>query len=349
MAIINIQPFSRVISNTSKNSLNTCMAFYLYKVQPENDECIKQLVFTYGHDITRIADIEPDAFVELKDLQAFIVNGLNEYSFINNEYFSYLGILYYRNENGDCILTSCPQKYLVGHKGVSLVDENIKVGDYAFYSVNFNDMQGTLPFEHFTSVGDCAFLNSTLNSFKIANQLNYLGRYSFANCTQLANVLAVDVSPLHYISTGTFYNCTALESVQLPEGLIYIGEKAFENCKSLRKIMLPKTLQCICKDAFKGCNNVELIIPEGSRLLHLGISETLYLAAEPDMEHELIFPDEISPDSELSFEKQNRLFAFYHNQYTVSREIQSIGNITFSSKTQPDIVRRYTECHLNAS
>lgn len=349
MAVFNIQPFSKVISTTSKNSLNTCRVFYLYKVEAEEGECVKRLEFTCKHDIMHIADMEPDAFLTLKDLQSFIVKGNGVDSLTSEEFYSYEGILYFRDETRNSILVSCPQDYLAAHDDFILVGENLKINDYAFYAVKFNEVSAKLPFERFVSVGDCTFGNSTLQCFKISNQLDYLGKYAFANCLKLKNILAEEKSLLQYISTGAFYNCVELESVQLPEGLIYIGEKAFQNCKSLKRIILPKSLQCICKNAFLGCNNIELIVPPDSHLLHLGTSEILYLAAEPDMNHSIIFPDEVDIDDELSLEQQNKLFAFYQNQYKISKKMDSIGNVRFSSdKTLPDIVRRYEACQQNA-
>ena len=54
------------------------------------------------------------------------------------------------------------------------------------------------------------------------------------------------------VAGGTFMNLYALETVTLPDGLMYIGVSAFDGCAALDDITLPDTLVSIGKGAFEG-------------------------------------------------------------------------------------------------
>ncbi len=71
---------------------------------------------------------------------------------------------------------------------------------------------------------------------------------------------------LIYIGDEAFDNCGALLSVEIPEGVVYIGDSAFAGDDSLSEVKLPKTLVYIGGHAFAYCKALaEFEVPEGVR------------------------------------------------------------------------------------
>jgi hypothetical protein len=54
---------------------------------------------------------------------------------------------------------------------------------------------------------------------------------------------------------------TDIESIELPNGIIYIGNSAFEGCSELTRVKFPDSLKTIESTAFINCNNLETQIP----------------------------------------------------------------------------------------
>ena len=62
------------------------------------------------------------------------------------------------------------------------------------------------------------------------------------------------------IPFNTFYNCTSLQSITLPENLIYLNSEAFYGCSSLTSITIPHKVRNISASAFEYCTNLTSVI-----------------------------------------------------------------------------------------
>lgn len=81
---------------------------------------------------------------------------------------------------------------------------------------------------------------------------------------------AVREDPLSHEEVRFYKDNDLLESVEIPEGVVVIGESAFEKCTSLHHIVLPHSLETIGRFAFADSGIVEIVIPEGVKLIEKG-------------------------------------------------------------------------------
>ena len=67
------------------------------------------------------------------------------------------------------------------------------------------------------------------------------------------------------IYSYAFYNNRAIKSIVLPDGVTSIGSSAFYNCSNLESINTPSALTVIGSNAFYGCNKLSTVpLPEGT-------------------------------------------------------------------------------------
>ncbi|MBD5132466.1 MAG: leucine-rich repeat protein, partial [Clostridiales bacterium] len=107
-----------------------------------------------------------------------------------------------------------------------------------------------------TRLGDGVFQNNTsIVRVVIPSGITLIGEYAFSGCTNLREVVFetdennenhADITMKKY----AFYNCKNLESINLPEGLVYIGTTAFNSCESLSSITIPSTVKTLSKEGY---------------------------------------------------------------------------------------------------
>ena len=147
----------------------------------------------------------------------------------------------------------------------------------------------------FSMFSDCTSLRSVTLS------TGAVGGYIFRGCASLQSVKFRTSSrksgvnskkrSLNRIADDMFSGCEAIESIEIPEGILEIGESAFEDCNQLSEVSLPDGLVSIGKRAF--CENrlKEVVFPKS--MLYIGeysfqnsdmisyISEVVSLNPEP--------------------------------------------------------------------
>ena len=73
------------------------------------------------------------------------------------------------------------------------------------------------------------------------------------------------------IAADAFKSINTIESVEIPEGILYIGDYAFYGCTALESVELPASLETIGKGVFEGCTSLEeLDFAEDSGLTTVG-------------------------------------------------------------------------------
>jgi len=85
-----------------------------------------------------------------------------------------------------------------------------------------------------TSIGDSAFLYSSLNSVTIPNSVTSIGDFAFTSSTSLTSITIPD--SVTSIGNQAFRACISLPSVTIPNSVTSIGNLAFHDCTSLASV-----------------------------------------------------------------------------------------------------------------
>ena len=112
------------------------------------------------------------------------------------------------------------------------------------------------PIPYLTGVPYCyLYGDSTITSFVIPDNIEFVSSMSFYNCSQLHDVtFGKNVSVIYY---GAFDNCSELTNVELNEGLLEIGQYAFRGT-NIDKLRLPSTVRSIDVQAFPDLITLEV-------------------------------------------------------------------------------------------
>ena len=74
-------------------------------------------------------------------------------------------------------------------------------------------------------------------------------------------------TPIGFASNA-FRGNKSIQSIKIPEGILWIGSYAFEGCESLKTIHLPESMRLINDGAFSGCTSLEEInLPDGVEII----------------------------------------------------------------------------------
>ena len=88
----------------------------------------------------------------------------------------------------------------------------------------------------FIIIGERAFCScSSLESIKLADNMNFIGKYAFSYCTSLHSVVLPD--KLTSVSENAFYCCESLYSVTVGKNITYLGDCVFLNCYRLVEVI----------------------------------------------------------------------------------------------------------------
>jgi hypothetical protein len=99
------------------------------------------------------------------------------------------------------------------------------------------------------------FAYSEITSMEVPNGCVIMEE-AFTGCGRLCYLTLPDT--LVVIPKAMCYNCMALESIDIPPGVVEINRNAFQNCASLTKIVFPN-VRSIHDGAFALCRNVVAI------------------------------------------------------------------------------------------
>lgn len=156
---------------------------------------------------------------------------------------------------GDDVQITINSKILDGEKTYNIVS----IADEAFKQ-NISITSITLG-PGIEKVGKYAFANCTnLVEFVVGSMLTTIDIHAFQNCVNLQSVTFNNA--IKYINNFAFENCILLDNVVLPDSVQTIGQYAFTNCTSLSSISLGNGLTSILDNSFENCSNlVSISIP----------------------------------------------------------------------------------------
>ena len=93
-----------------------------------------------------------------------------------------------------------------------------------------------------------AFSGNKYSTAVLEDGLHMVGSYGISNNAKLTDVKMA--STVQFLKNNAFSSCEALESIELPEGLLYIGDQAFQG-DPLKSVTLPGSLKYVGTQAFE--------------------------------------------------------------------------------------------------
>lgn len=231
--------------------------------------CVAMKEFVIGDDVTEIGQgvLDGSGKVDL------YISDIAAWCGINFDYWSY-------SDGYANVWKNVANLYVRGVKTTELVipDTVETISPYAFaYCEAVNSFE--LP-EGLEYIGDCAFLESSIDAIELPEGLIEIGVSAFENtdlvyiyvpdsvsvieekafrgCAALASV---DIDGVIEIGNSAFSKCSSLEFVSLGNELVSIGDNAFAST-ALRFISFPETLESIGSEAFYNTPLVSVTLPE---------------------------------------------------------------------------------------
>ena len=159
----------------------------------------------------------------------------------------------------------------------------MKVGEFAFYSCN---LLTSVEFAACTEIGNSAFAEcgilfsasfplvqkigdyafykcGELLHFELPITLTSLGRYAFAECVDMDEVVNMGVVSLKTIPYACFQHCEDLRSFHFTSCITKIEDYAFDGCLSIEKVSLPEEVESVGYFAFRGCRDLTTVYIKG--------------------------------------------------------------------------------------
>ena len=139
------------------------------------------------------------------------------------------------------------------------------IGDGAFIDSSLTNV--TIP-SSVTSVGDVAFRDcSSLANVTIPSSVTAIGRGAFWDCSSLTNITVDNRNPSYASIDGVLFDKNIRTIIGYPQGrnqgayvipssVTTIGESAFQGCRSLTSIIIPSSVTSMKDWAFAGCRSL---------------------------------------------------------------------------------------------
>lgn len=110
-----------------------------------------------------------------------------------------------------------------------------------------------------------AFSGAELETLKIPESVNKIGKSAFESCKNLKSVNIPE--NLTEIDDYTFCECKSLTAIVISNGVSRIGNNAFAKCENLTEITIPNGILEIGSEAFAGSGLTEITIPNGVTII----------------------------------------------------------------------------------
>lgn len=117
---------------------------------------------------------------------------------------------------------------------------------------------GLNPLEHMEGVPEYfLYGNRDITTFKIPDNIRYIGRDSFCKCEELTSVQMSE--SIAEIRTAAFRNCKNLNSINIPDSVKEIGARAFDSCEGLGVLTIGQGVSVFGDRAFALCRKLTRI------------------------------------------------------------------------------------------
>ena len=135
-------------------------------------------------------------------------------------------------------------------------DEFILAGDGVLLKYQGSAAHVVIP-DTVKVLSDAFFRNDTMVEVTLGANVERLGGYAFAYCSQLR---AVNLNEgLKSIGDSAFAFCDNLRAVTVPDSVTELGPSSFLYCTMLRRVVLGEAVTCIGENAFNYCNHLTSI------------------------------------------------------------------------------------------
>ena len=178
--------------------------------------------------------------------------------------------------------------WCLGYKGsmpdnttISLRDDTIGIGDYAFYW-NSNTLSNVEIPCGVAYIGDRAFAYcESLISVTIPESVTSIEYWAFAGCISLTDITVDTNNPTYSSENGVLFNKEITELIQYPAGKMgeysipnsvnIIGDGAFAGCINILRMVIPDNVVNMDLNVFSGCTSlIEVFIGSGVSYLTNG-------------------------------------------------------------------------------
>lgn len=136
-----------------------------------------------------------------------------------------------------------------------VVNDEIEIIKYVGVNTNIK-IPAQIDGKNVTKIAKAAFSVSKVESVVFPSTVRIIGTQSFIYSPDLIDVSFADGSQLWSIDSGAFAYCEKLETVELPEGLIYLYDEAFKYCRSLESVSVPESVGIFGDRVFFSCENL---------------------------------------------------------------------------------------------
>ena len=211
-----------------------------------------------------VVKVDHDVLKDCKDLQTIeLPNSLESYGSFNGcvklqsisvgpenkKFFTEGGVLYNKEKT---ILIRVPRNILNHIFEIPNGVTTIRI--WAFQGCN--TLSNVIIPASVTKIDHLAFIDSSLQTITIPDNVKEIGDGIFQNCKLLRTVnLPKDIKR---IEESMFYDCSSLTELVIPDAVEEIGQYAFWGT-SIRRIRIPKGVSVIDNDCFSHCDDLEAI------------------------------------------------------------------------------------------
>ncbi len=230
-------------------------------------------------------------------------------------------------------------------------------GDAALRSIDMSKIDNTIELE--------TFYGCTALTQAILTNVEYIGKYAFADCQNIATVEMPKVKEIGEYAFGKYETSGAapkITTLTLPETLTSMGEGAFSNCAylrtvtirskiekipdyafetnvSLQRVTLPDSVKEIGEGAFGGCVYLSTINLEGVETIGMGAFledeslATVNLASAKTIDYAAFAQTALSGDITANNLETVGIYAFQNSAASISSftapKLRSIGRGAF--------------------
>lgn len=135
-------------------------------------------------------------------------------------------------------------------------DDFVVMGDGVLVKYRGNAASVVIP-DTVKRISDAFFQNFDLVEVTLGENVEVIGEYAFAYCSELRAVHFTEAQRV--IEANAFAFCEKLHIVEIGPNVVEIGDTAFHYCTTLHRLELGESLEVIGADAFAYCNQLTSI------------------------------------------------------------------------------------------